>query len=224
MYKTSIALASLLAFADALYLQSSCGPTCCDGGDGGEPNEETQELIDNFIDELDIDGDNAAEEGSDDEDFCAARVDELFLAKGLTHDQSVSADQAIQLINYEYMNDNYSRQKANHWFNLLGRADSDNDNQVTFDDVVAVCWESDGAEFDFEEPADADYLRDHPLDDLVQTMIDLLDTSKNDYINLNYQKNTNIPALLDANTITQEEADLYWEILEGTLETVAEDD
>ena len=122
------------------------------------------------------------------------------------------------------MNDNYSRQKANHWFNLLGRADSDNDNQVTFDDVVAVCWESDGAEFDFEEPADADYLRDHPLDDLVQTMIDLLDTSKNDYINLNYQKNTNIPALLDANTITQEEADLYWEILEGTLETVAEDD
>ena len=54
MYKTSFALATLLAFADALYLKSKCGP-CCDGGDDDEPNEETQELIDDFEEELDID-------------------------------------------------------------------------------------------------------------------------------------------------------------------------
>ena len=131
MYKTSFALASLLAFADALYLKSSCGP-CCDGGDDDEINEETQEVIDDFEEELDIDpivepediyteGGLVGGEGMGEP--CATEVDAFFEDNGFIRDQLVDADLAIEKINFQYMNDNWSRQESNHWFNWLGQAD-----------------------------------------------------------------------------------------------------
>ena len=132
MYKTSFALASLLAFADALYLKSSCGP-CCDGGDDDDVNEETQEVIDDFEEELHIDpivvepediyteGGLVGGEGMGEP--CATEVDAFFEDNGFTHDQLIDADLAIEKINFQYMNDLWSRQEANHWFNWLGQAD-----------------------------------------------------------------------------------------------------
>ena len=218
MYKTSFALATLLAFADALYLGSSCCPTtCCDGGDGDEPNKDTQELIDNIIDDQNLGGDGETEEGAGDEDLCTTIVDQLFSRKGFTRDQSVSSEQVLQLINYEWMNNFYSRQKCNHWFELMDRADADNDNQCTFDEVVAVCYESDGADFDFQETEDNDYLRDHPLEDLVEEIMDITDADSDDIIRTNYQEGTHLPALLESGEITQEEKDWYSDIFAGTV-------
>ena len=127
MYKTSFALASLLAFADALVLKSKCGP-CCDGGDDDEPNEETQEVIDEYVDELDIDvegGDFEEEEliGGNTGEPCSTQANAFFVDNGFTYDQLIDADLAIEKINFQYMNDLWSRQEANHWFNWLGQAD-----------------------------------------------------------------------------------------------------
>ena len=228
MYKTSFALASLLAFADALYLKSSCGP-CCDGGDDDEPNEETQEVIDEFVEELDIE----VEGGLIEEDIiggegmgepCSVQADKFFDENGLTYDQLVDADLAIEKINFQYMNDLWSRQEANHWFNWLGKADQDDDDIITFDDLVDVCQLTYDESFFFEEAEDADYLRDHPLEDLVATMIDLLDMDKNDYININALRNVNLPRLLDEGTITQDEADMYDTIVGGALDTIDNDE
>ena len=127
MYKTSFALASLLAFTDALVLKSKCGP-CCDGGDDDEPNDETQEVIDEYVDELDIDveGDDIEENidgGEGTGEPCATQADAFFVDNGFTYDQLIDADLAIEKINFQYMNDLWSRQEANHWFNWLGQAD-----------------------------------------------------------------------------------------------------
>ena len=51
MYKTSLALASVLALADALHLNTSCNP-CCDGGHGEEIDDETLEVIGETVEEL----------------------------------------------------------------------------------------------------------------------------------------------------------------------------
>ena len=136
MYKTSFALASLLAFADAIVLKSGCGPTCC-GGDDDEPTEEEQQVIDDLVEELidepmPIPGDGMGEP-------CATMTDEFFSENGFTSDQLIDADLAIEKINFQYMNDLWSRQQANHWFNWLGAADTDDDDVVTFDDMVAIC-------------------------------------------------------------------------------------
>ena len=84
--------------------------------------------------------------------------------------------------------------------------------------MVAVCQETYGPEFFYEEPADADYLRDHPIEDLVDTMMELLDMDKNDWIGYNALTNTNLPDLLSEGTITQDEADMYEGIVAGTLD------
>ena len=57
MYKTSFALASVLALADALYLNECCNNCCNDGGNDDEINEETQEVIDSLIKGVDFEGD-----------------------------------------------------------------------------------------------------------------------------------------------------------------------
>merc|ERR1712045_388005 len=51
MYKTSLALASVLALADALHLNTSCNP-CCDGGHGEEIDDGTLEVIGETVKEL----------------------------------------------------------------------------------------------------------------------------------------------------------------------------
>ena len=141
MYKTSFTLASVLALADALYLKQCCD-TCCNDGDD-DVSDETQDLIDEIVDNDFIvppldDGELVGGEGTGEP--CATMAQYDFLEPtGLTADQVITADEAIAKINFQYMNDYWSRQEAKHWFNWLGAADEDDDDMVTYDDMVRVC-------------------------------------------------------------------------------------
>ena len=187
MYKTSFALASVFAMAEALYLQE-CGNTCCNDGGDDEVNEETQEVIDDFIEDIDNEFELVEEEGTDGMgEPCAVGAHDLFNEFGWTMDQEVTADLAVEKINYMYMNDLWSRQQSNHWFNWLGAADDFDglsDDVVTMDDMVAVCQDTYGAEFFFEASPDDDFLRDHPIEDLTEEVMILLDKDQNGDVNI----------------------------------------
>ena len=90
--------------------------------------------------------------------------------------------------------------------------------------MVAVCQETYDESFFFEQPDNADYLRDHPLEIYVDHIIDLLDMDDNDYINQNAMKNTNLPNLLAAGTISQDEADEIERIIDGTIDLIGNPD
>ena len=143
---------------------------------------------------------------------CSVQADKFFTETGLMTNAIVDADQAIEKINFQYMNDLWSRQQANHWFNWLGKADTDDDDMVTFDEMVEACQLTYGEEFFFEEPADADYLRDHPLEDLTEKIGILLDKDHNGDVNLGAVER-NLPPYVEDGTLTQEEADMYLEIV-----------
>ena len=67
MYKTSFALASVLALADALHLNTSCNP-CCDGGHGEEIDDETLEVIGETVEELIEDDEDEVDAEEDNEE------------------------------------------------------------------------------------------------------------------------------------------------------------
>ena len=133
MYKTSFALASVLALADALHLKTSCNP-CCDGDHDEEVNEETQLVIDEFVEELIPEDDEADDEPeelvpeddeADDElvdSPCATLVTEIW-EHCLGNKDAVTLDDVSQAIDTGFAEGGLSTQEAVHWFNQLSAAD-----------------------------------------------------------------------------------------------------
>ena len=119
MYKTSFALASVLALADALHLKTSCNP-CCDGDHDEEVNEETQEVIDEFVEELIPEDDEADDEPVDSP--CATLVTEIW-EHCLGNKDAVTLDDVSQAIDTGFAEGGLSTQEAVHWFNQLSAAD-----------------------------------------------------------------------------------------------------
>ena len=136
MYKTSFALASMLALADALHLKTSCNP-CCDGGnDEEEVNEETQEVIDDLTEELIPEDDVTFNDSI--ESFCSTEVSWFMEVTGLGGLDVITPEDATEKINDRFFNDLWSSQEASHWFNWLSAA---NFSRV---DMEAVCLETEG--------------------------------------------------------------------------------
>ena len=163
--------------------------------------------------------DSPEEEEADDEPVdspCATLVTEIW-EHGLGNKDVITLDDVSEAIDTGFAEGNLSTQEANHWFNRLSDADQDYDNLITEADLVDACMAIGVDEFNFgDDPEDAEFVGDHTIDDLVEDMGIKLDKDSNGDINL-WHASYNLPPYVEDGTLTQEEADTYWSIIEGAL-------
>ena len=211
MYKTSLALASVLALADALHLNTSCNP-CCDGGHGEEIDDGTLEVIGETVKEL-------VDEEDETEDY-----DCRDLTAGI---MAITEWDQLEVLTFDKINEDFDQwfasndisiQEAGHWYKMLTWADKDGDNKINENDIEAICRDTGFDQFNYfaENAAYEDYSMDHTIDGLVGWMFMELDKDKNGNISL-YHAGLNLPPYVEDGTITQAEADTYYSIIEAAL-------
>ena len=82
--------------------------------------------------------------------------------------------------------------------------------------MTAVCQDSYGPEFFFEASPEDDFLRDHPIEDFTDEIMYLLDMNQDGDVSLRHAEK-NLNNYVEDGTLTREEADDLYSIIEGAL-------